>query len=417
MNVARRGLIVLTLINLFNYVDRYIIAAISESLRHSSLHISDLQYGLLGSGFIIVYMATAPVFGALGDTRSRPRLIALGVTIWSVATALGGLAWNFASLLAARAMVGVGEAAYGTISPSLLADYFKKEFRGRVFGVFFLAIPVGFGLGLAIGGLMDVHFGWRSAFFVAGIPGLVLAWLALRLHDPPRGATEADGGGRGRREADGGGQRRTGVGYASLLRNRPYVLTVLGYAAYTFALGGMALYIVKFLERVRGVSEGQASVGFAAAVILTGLIGIALGGWLSDKLLKVTQQSYLWVSGVATLIAAPLALVGLTAATPAVYWTAIVLAQLLLFSSTGPINSAIVNVVAPEIRATAVAVSIFTIHVLGDVPSPTMIGWISDATTLQKAVLIIPVALLLSGIVWTYAALRAGSSTEGGLLG
>ncbi|OLC45040.1 MAG: MFS transporter [Gemmatimonadetes bacterium 13_1_40CM_4_69_5] len=410
MNVARRGLIILSLINLFNYVDRYIIAAISESLRHSSLHISDLQYGLLGSGFIVVYMATAPVFGALGDTRSRPRLIALGVTIWSVATALGGLAWSFASLLAARAMVGVGEAAYGTISPSLLADYFRKEFRGRVFGVFFLAIPVGFGLGLAIGGLMDVHFGWRSAFFVAGIPGLILAALALKLHDPPRGIQ--DDVTPGAAVTPGAPSHTLGVtgavaAYRALLRNRPYVLTVLGYAAYTFALGGMALYIVKFLERVRGVSEGQASVGFAAVVIATGLIGIALGGWLSDRLLKVTKQSYLWVSGIATLIAAPLALVGVTAATPAVYWTAIVLAQLLLFASTGPVNSAIVNVVAPEIRATAVAVSIFTIHILGDVPSPTLIGAISDATSLTKAVLIIPVALLLSGAVWTYAAKRS----------
>ena len=410
MNVARRGLIILSLINLFNYVDRYIIAAISESLRHSSLHISDLQYGLLGSGFIVVYMATAPVFGALGDTRSRPRLIALGVTIWSVATALGGLAWSFASLLAARAMVGVGEAAYGTISPSLLADYFRKEFRGRVFGVFFLAIPVGFGLGLAIGGLMDVHFGWRSAFFVAGIPGLILAALALKLHDPPRGIQ--DDVTPGAAVTPGAPSHTLGVtgavaAYRALLRNRPYVLTVLGYAAYTFALGGMALYIVKFLERVRGVSEGQASVGFAAVVIATGLIGIALGGWLSDRLLKVTKQSYLWVSGIATLIAAPLALVGVTAATPAVYWTAIVLAQLLLFASTGPVNSAIVNVVAPEIRATAVAVSIFTIHILGDVPSPTLIGAISDATSLTKAVLIIPVALLVSGAVWTYAAKRS----------
>ena len=354
-------------------------------------------------------MATAPVFGALGDTRSRPKLIALGVTIWSVATALGGLAWSFASLLAARAMVGVGEAAYGTISPSLLADYFKKEFRGRVFGVFFLAIPVGFGLGLAIGGLMDVHFGWRSAFFVAGIPGLVLAALALRLHDPPRGIQDAV-----TPSAPSHTLGVTGVAsaYRALLRNRPYVLTVLGYAAYTFALGGMALYIVKFLERVRGVSEGQASVGFAAVVILTGLIGIALGGWLSDKLLKVTQQSYLWVSGVATLIAAPLALVGLTSATPAVYWTAIVLAQLLLFSSTGPINSAIVNVVAPEIRATAVAMSIFTIHILGDVPSPTIVGALSDARSLGEAVLIIPIALLIGGAVWTYAAWREGNSAS-----
>src|SRR3989475_11438084 len=195
MNLARRGLIVLTLINLFNYIDRYIIAAISESLRHSSLHISDLQYGLLGSGFIVVYMATAPVFGALGDTRSRPRLIALGVTIWSVATALGGLAWSFASLLAARAMVGVGEAAYGTISPSLLADYFKKEFRGRVFGVFFLAIPVGFGLGLAIGGLMDVHVGRRSAVFGAGVARVVLPPPAAVAHATGRGA-HREGGGR-----------------------------------------------------------------------------------------------------------------------------------------------------------------------------------------------------------------------------
>ncbi len=397
--LARRGLAVLTLINLFNYIDRYIIAAISETLRHSTLHLSDFQYGLLGSGFIVVYMLTAPFFGALGDTRSRTRLIALGVAIWSVATALGGLAWSFASLLAARALVGVGEAAYGTIAPSLLADLFRKEFRGRVFGVFFLAIPVGFGLGLAIGGLMDVHFGWRSAFVVAGAPGLVLAFLALRLYDPPRGAMDEAEFGTARSAA-----RGARAAYAALLRNRPYVLTVLGYAAYTFALGGMALYVVKFLERVRGLSEGHASVGFAGVVIATGLLGIALGGWLSDRLLPVTKQSYLWVSGVATLIAAPLALVGLTSVVPAVYWTAIVTAQLLLFASTGPVNSAIVNVVPPEIRATAVAMSIFAIHVLGDVPSPSLIGAISDATSLERAVLIIPVALLVSGAIWTYAA-------------
>ncbi len=403
--LARRGLAVLTLINLFNYIDRYIIAAISETLRHSTLHLSDFQYGLLGSGFIVVYMLTAPFFGALGDTRSRTRLIALGVAIWSVATALGGLAWSFASLLAARALVGVGEAAYGTIAPSLLADLFRKEFRGRVFGVFFLAIPVGFGLGLAIGGLMDVHFGWRSAFVVAGAPGLVLAFLALRLYDPPRGAMDEAEFGTARSAA-----RGARAAYAALLRNRPYVLTVLGYAAYTFALGGMALYVVKFLERVRGLSEGHASVGFAGVVIATGLLGIALGGWLSDRLLPVTKQSYLWVSGVATLIAAPLALVGLTSVVPAVYWTAIVTAQLLLFASTGPVNSAIVNVVPPEIRATAVAMSIFAIHVLGDVPSPSLIGAISDATSLERAVLIIPVALLVSGAIWTYAAWRGARS-------
>ena len=396
----RWGLAVLTLVNLFNYLDRYVLAALGESLTRSPLHVTDTQFGVLASGFIVVYMLAAPLFGTLGDTRSRTRLIALGIFLWSLATALGGLAWGFASLLVARALVGVGEAAYGTIAPSLLADYYPRSHRGRVFSIFFAAIPIGSALGYVVGGQVDVHFGWRSAFFVAGIPGLVLAALALKLHDPPRGIQDdVTPSARAPRAREG-----VAAAYRALLRNRPYVLTVLGYAAYTFALGGMALYIVKFLERVRGVSEGQASVGFAAIVIATGLIGIALGGWLSDRLLKVTKQSYLWVSGIATLIAAPLALVGVTVATPAVYWTAIVLAQLLLFASTGPVNSAIVNVVAPEIRATAVAVSIFTIHILGDVPSPTLIGAISDATSLTKAVLIIPVALLVSGAVWTYAA-------------
>ena len=137
-------------------------------------------------------MLAAPLFGSLGDTRARPRMLALGVAIWSVATALAGFARGYASLFAARAAVGVGEAAYGTISPALLADYFPRERRGRVFAIFFAAIPIGSALGYVLGGLVDHYFGWRYAFFVAGVPGLVLAALAVRLYDPPRGAQDAD---------------------------------------------------------------------------------------------------------------------------------------------------------------------------------------------------------------------------------
>src|SRR5262249_48639240 len=141
-------------------------------------------------------------------------------------------------------------------------------------------------------------------------------------------------------------------------------------------------------------------------LLATGLAGTAFGGWIGDRLLSRTRQAYLWLSGVATLIAAPLAAIALTSPTPAIYWGGIVGAELLLFTSTGPINSAIVNVVAPEIRATAVALSILTIHVLGDVPSPTLLGYISDRTSLGRAVLIIPIAVLVSGLIWTYAARR-----------
>ena len=402
--LARTGLLILTSINLFNYLDRYVVAALGESLRTSPLRVSDTEFGLLMSVFLVVYMATAPAFGRLGDRGSRPRLIALGIFVWSLATALGGLAWSVLSLLVARAIVGVGEAAYGTISPALLADYFPRERRGRVFAVFFAAIPIGSALGYVVGGLMDVHFGWRSAFFVAGAPGLVLAAATLRLYDPPRGAQDPDDTLASAHGLPTGASAR--ASYRALLRNRPYVLTVLGYAAYTFAVGGMGAFMAKFLIRVRALPEATATAGFGAILVGAGFLGIALGGWIGDALLPRTRQAYLWVSGIATLVAAPIALIALTVPAPVVYWSGIVVAEVLIFSSTGPINSAIVNLVAPGIRATAVAVSIFVIHVLGDVPSPTVLGALSDRSSLARAVLIIPVAVLLSGVIWTYAAWR-----------
>ena len=406
--LGRTALAVLTLINLFNYLDRWIVAALAESMKHSELQLSDTQLGSLMTGFLIVYMLAAPLFGSLGDTRARPRMLALGVGIWSVATALAGFARGYASLFAARAAVGVGEAAYGTISPALLADYFPRERRGRVFAIFFAAIPIGSALGYVLGGLVDHYFGWRYAFFVAGVPGLVLAALAVRLYDPPRGAQDADA--PGPHSATVG--RAARAAYAALLRNRPYILTVLGYAAYTFAIGALAFWTPSFLERIRGIPKAQATVQFGAVVVVTGFVGTYGGGWVGDYYLRTSRQAYLWVSGIATLVAAPLTLLALAVGQPSVYWTAIVAAELCLFASTGPINSAIVNVVPPEIRATAVALSIFTIHVLGDVPSPSLVGALSDARTLGEAVLIIPVAVLVSGVIWMYAAWR-GDRTAG----
>jgi MFS family permease len=399
---ARTGLIVLTLINLLNYLDRWIVAALAESMKHSELHLSDTQLGALMTGFLIVYMLAAPLFGRLGDTRSRNRLLAAGVAIWSVATALAGLARSYVGLFAARAAVGIGEAAYGTISPALLADYFPRPQRGRVFAVFFAAIPVGSALGYIVGGLVDRYFGWRQAFFVAGVPGLVLAALALRLYDPPRGSQDST------EETRPGTTRGA---YRTLIRNRAYLLTVLGYAAYTFAIGALAFWTPTFLERVRGIPKAHATVQFGAIVVVTGFVGTYLGGWLGDRLLSVSRQAYLWLSGAITLLAAPLTLLALAAPQPQVYWPAIVAAELCLFASTGPVNSAIVNEVSPHMRATAVALSIFTIHILGDVPSPSIVGMISDARSLADAVLIIPVAVLVGGLIWTYAAWRLSRAT------
>jgi MFS family permease len=397
--VARWSLVVLTFINLFNYLDRFVVSSLVESLKKSELALTDTQAGSLATAFLVVYMLTSPIFGTLGDRRARPRLLAIGVGIWSLATALGGFARNFLGLFAARATVGIGEAAYGTVAPALLADSFPREKRGRVFSVFFAAIPIGSAAGYILGGLIDQHYGWRSAFFIAGAPGLLLALACLRLADPPRGAQDA-----GVPAAH--VSRGTLASYRHLLRNRPYALTVLGYSAYTFALGGLAFWTPTFLERVRNLTKAQATVQFGVIIVVTGFLGTFAGGWLGDFFLKRTPQAYLWVSGWATLAAAPVALVAFVAGNRIVYMGAIVVAELLLFASTGPINSAIVNLVAPTERATAVALSILAIHLLGDVPSPPLIGMISDASSLAKAFLILPIAIAVAGAIWMVAALR-----------
>ncbi|HEY6146503.1 MAG TPA: MFS transporter, partial [Thermoanaerobaculia bacterium] len=189
-----------------------------------------------------------------------------------------------------------------------------------------------------------------------------------------------------------------------LLRNRPYVLTVLGYGAYTFALGGLAFWAPAFLERARGMPRSEATVQFGAIVVATGFIGTFGGGWIGDWWLKRSKNAYLLVSGWATVLAAPAALVAFTADNKAISMAGIVVTELLLFASTGPINSAIVNVVAPGERATALALSILAIHLLGDVPSPPLIGAISDRSSLQTAFLILPVAIAISGAIWLFAA-------------
>jgi MFS family permease len=393
------ALAVLTTMNLFNYVDRYVVPAVQESIRHSPLAPNDTQLGLLATAFLVVYMISAPIFGALSGRHSRPRVIALGVAIWSLATALGGLATSYWALLAARATVGVGEAAYGTIAPAILADAFPERLRGRVFALFYMAIPVGSALGFVLGGYVEHRYNWRAAFFVAGVPGLVLAFLALLLADPPR---------EDNAPAPEGGLRV----YLPLFRIPAYVRTVLGYIAYTFAIGGISVWMVTFLVRVRGMAQADANARFGPLLVITGFAGTFLGGWVADALAKRTRQANLWVSGVTTLAAAPFAWLAFVTPDIGAFWIYIGIAEVLIFASTGPVNAAIVSEVPSPLRAAAMALSILGIHAFGDAISPTLIGWWSDRDTLAHAVMIIPVAVIVGGAIWTYAAWKGERSTS-----
>jgi MFS transporter, Spinster family, sphingosine-1-phosphate transporter len=409
---ANAGLGILAIINLLSYLDRYIPAAVLESLKKSNLGLTDTNLGLLMSGFLIVYTLLAPVFGALGDRRSRPRLIAIGVACWSFATVLSGFAVNFFTLFVARAAVGVGEAAYVTIAPSLLSDYFPVRQRGRVMAIFFCAIPVGSALGYVVGGQVDKLYGWRAAFFVAGIPGLILAALCLLLRDPPRGIQDKAPSSPKQTSSPvrASISREAVKTYVRLLGDKPYALTVLGYAAYTFALGGLAYWMPAFLVRTRGLPLSEATVNFGSIVVITGFVGTFVGGWMGDYFAKKTRTGYLWLSAIATLLAAPFVWLALTTASTTLFTVYMVIAQLLMFLSTGPINAAIVNLVIASERATAIALSVFAIHVLGDAVSPVIVGAISDASSLQQGVKILPVAVLIGGFVWIWAARAQGAA-------
>src|SRR5262245_53910036 len=272
---AYYGLAIVTLLNFLNYIDRWLLAAVAPRVK-AELNLSDFQLGLLANAFLVAYFITSPIFGALGDRISRTRLMAAGVAAWSFATAATGVMRTFAQLVTARSFVGIGEAAYASISPELLSDYFPRTQRGRAFAVFYAAIPVGSAVGFLLGGALEKAFGWRAAFYGLGLPGIAMALLALTAPDPPRGSNDDD-------------QSSTRKGtvaqpLTAFAHNRAYVGTVLGYAAYTLALGGLGFWMATFLERVRGVELARADFIVGSVTVLAGLTGTFLGGYLGDWL-------------------------------------------------------------------------------------------------------------------------------------
>jgi MFS transporter, Spinster family, sphingosine-1-phosphate transporter len=379
-------LFVLFSANLLNYIDRQVIYAVFPLIR-DDLQISDTALGTLGSVFMISYMLSAPLFGWIGDRVRRVRVASAGLLAWSMATAGAGFSFGYGSLLAARAMVGIGEASFGTVSPGLLADFFSRAVRGKILALFYLAIPVGSALGYLFGGLIGHNFGWHAAFLVVGIPGLLVALPLWKLREPLRGVSDAAP------ETPNVFSPRS---YRQFLSNRSFIFNTLSMTAMTFALGGLAQWFPTFLFRMHGLDVATGNIMFGLITIVAGISGTITGGWLGDYFQKKSVRGYLFVAGWGFLTAVPLVVVALAADSVTVCLTAAFIAEFFLFLSTGPQNTTIINVTAPEVRAMAFALNIFVIHALGDAVSPVIIGALSDASDLRNALLITPAAVLLA---------------------
>lgn len=397
----RAILALLTILNLLNYFDRFVVNAVAPKVQED-LQSSSVELGLITSVFLVGYFLTSPLFGWLGDRYRRKSLVALGIALWSVATAASGLAQSLTTLLVMRALVGVGEASYATLAPTLIDDVAPASSKNRWLGIFYVAISVGSALGVVVGANLERHFGWRNAFYIAGGPGLVAAIAMLFVEEPAREMHVPAAGVLAGIARDG----------RVLLQSRLYLATVAGYIAQTFALGGFIAWAVPFLYRKHCLDLHIAGDTFGGITIVSGIIGTFIGSVLSDRAPGDDRaRACLRICAISSLIGTPFAFAALLSPSSFGFLALLGLCEVAVFASMAPTNLAILKSVPSSLRASAMAVSIFAMHVLGDVISPPIVGAVSDAmhdgTTqcsasqgLSLGMLTLPLALGLSAVIW-----------------
>jgi MFS family permease len=406
----RKAIIVLlTALNLLNYIDRMIVAAVLSKVRlpeaQGGLGLSDIESGLLATAFLLGYFVTSPLFGARADKGSRKGLIALGVAVWSIATVASGFATTAAMMLIARVIVGVGEASYATLAPTIIDDLTPPESKGRALAIFYLAIPVGSALGYIVGGFIEARWGWRSAFYICGGPGLLLAVLCLLIAEPQRKLREVKG--------------KLLDGLRTLSRIPLFRRAVLGYCAYTAALGAFAHWAPLFIsERFpNDLTNEKANYFFGLITVLSGAIGTIVGGHWADRaqrrLPPITAETHfdarenrqgvnalLRICSIGMIWAAPLAVAAFLMPIPVAFFGFAFLAEIGLFLSTSPVNAIGLRAVPLELRASAMAAMIFAIHLFGDLWSPTLLGVMRRLLDPTFAMMSLPVTFAIAAYFW-----------------
>jgi MFS transporter, Spinster family, sphingosine-1-phosphate transporter len=397
---ARYALAVMVGINFLNYMDRYVPTAVSPIIQ-KEFHLNDTSVGLLASSFLIIYAICALPFGYWADRGVRKIVIGTGVTIWSLATLFTGLAQNFTQLFISRAVVGIGEASYYPAGTSLLGDYFPKNARGRAMSIWGAGTAFGIAVGFIGGGLIADAVGWRAAFFVTAIPGIFFGILAFTLREPLRGSAEPKGPKVAHAHA---ANLRNFVG---LLRIRTLRYTILAQVFLFFVLATDVSWLPIYMVRHFAIKPSTAATISGGLVVVGGLIGTLGGGWIADWRSKIKARGNLEVSLAGFLVASVSVALAILAPSLTLFVPVFLVSVVALYLYNGPFTAIGQNVVPPSLRASAVTMSLFLAHLLGDSWSPAAVGFLSDRLgSLQIALLITSTPLLLVAAFFTYLGFR-----------
>uniref|UniRef100_A0A023EVL5 Putative sugar transporter/spinster transmembrane protein n=1 Tax=Aedes albopictus TaxID=7160 RepID=A0A023EVL5_AEDAL len=371
--------IVLCFVNLINYMDRFTIAGVLKDIQ-DDFQIGDDEGGLLQTAFVVFYMVFAPVFGYLGDRWSRKWIMALGVLLWSTTTLLGSFMTSYGWFITFRAMVGIGEASYSTIAPTIISDLFVGDLRSKMLALFYFAIPVGSGLGYIVGSETAKFFGsWAWALRVTPILGIVAVVLIALIRDPERGQSE-------------GSHHMQATSYREdikdIVRNPSFMLSTAGFTCVAFVAGALAWWGPKFIylglvsqPGNENITLNEVSFNFGAITMATGIIGVPLGSYLSQRYNRKYPRADAYICAIGLILSAPLlagAMLTVNVNSTLAY-VLIFFAELTLNLNWAIVADILLYVVVPTRRSTAEAFQILISHALGDAGSPYFVGKISEA--------------------------------------
>lgn len=377
-------LLVLTLIEFINYFDRQIIFPLFSFLK-ADFGLSDFELGLIGTVFMIIHATFSVPLGILADKWVRKYIIAAGVTVWSVATFFTGLAQNFTQLLLTRAAVGIGEASYVPAATSLIADNFPIEKRARANSIFHLGMFMGGTLGMILAGVIGSQIGWRACFFIVAIPGVILAFSALRIKET--------------RHSHHNTKEVNTKNILHLFKSPAYIMTLVSGLMLTFTSSAIISWMTQFFIRFHNYSVDQASITIGLAVLIGGPLGIYSGGYFSDLLYNKYKKPRSLAMAFAFLTATPLMYITLTTQNEILLLVTLVFATYLMTWYYGPMVALIQDIVPGSLKATAFAFYLFIVHLIGSTPAPAIIGMVSDASNLQTALFLVVISNLLGGIL------------------